>query len=255
MKKEEGKRGQLTIFIIVAILVIAIVALFFAFPKLRTAVGVEKLETPENFIQTCLQDTIKENVEIISSQGGSLEPEFSYLYKDNKLKYLCYNNEYYKPCIPQISFLRDYIEDEIKKSIEEDVDFCFNSLKEDYNNRGYITNFKEGDIIVELLPKKIVTTINHEFVFSKDENTQRRETFRVVLNNNLYELTAIAQNIIEWETIYGGADCDSYMDVYSKMLCEKYPQTDDTTVYILTDKDTENKFQFALRSIALTPNG
>ena len=81
MIKRGGKRAQLTIFIIVAILVIAIVALFFAFPKLRTSVGVEKLETPENFIQTCLKDTIQENVETISSQGGSLEPEFSYLYQ------------------------------------------------------------------------------------------------------------------------------------------------------------------------------
>ena len=53
------KRGQLTIFIIVAILVIAIVALFFAFPKLRTAVGIEKPLSPEKFIQTCLEDTIK----------------------------------------------------------------------------------------------------------------------------------------------------------------------------------------------------
>ena len=75
------------------------------------------------------------------------------------------------------------------------------------------------------------------------------------MNNNLYELTAIAQNIIEWETIYGEADCDYYMDLYSNIKCEKYPQTDDTTIYILTDKNTEDKFQFASRSIAFAPIG
>lgn len=250
---ERGVRGQLTIFIIVAILIVAIVALFFSIPKLRTAVGIEKLESPENFIQTCLEDTIKENVETISLQGGSLNPEFYYLYQDNKLQYLCYSNEYYKPCVVQIPFLRDHIEEEIKESIKEDVNFCFNSLKQTYEDRGYTTNLKKGDFIVELLPKKIVTTINNEFSFSKGDETQRRETFRVVVNNNLYELAAIAQNIIERETIFGGADPDMYMDIYSDLKIEKYPQIDETTVYILTNKNTDDKFQFTSRSIALAP--
>ena len=251
----EKKRGQVTIFIIVAILVVAVVALLFAFPKLRTAVGIEKLESPENFIQTCLEDAIKEDVELISLQGGSLEPEHSYLYQDNKLQYLCYSNEYYKPCMVQVPFLRNHIEDEIKKSIEEDVNFCFNSLEQTYDDKGYTTNLKKGEIIVELLPQKIITTINSEFTFSKADDTQRRETFRIILNNNLYELTAIAQNILEWETLYGGADPDGYMNTYSNLKVEKYPQTDETTIYILTDKNTEEKFQFASRSLAFAPIG
>ncbi len=249
----QKKRGQLTIFIIIAILVVAIVALFFAFPKLRTAVGIEKPESPEKFIQTCLEDTIKENVDMISKQGGSIEPSPNILYQDEKIQYLCYSNEYYKPCIVQIPFLKDHIENEIKSSVEEDINFCFNSLKQTYSDRGYNVNLKKGDIIIELLPKKIVTTMNYDFTFSKADETQRRETFRVVLNNNLYELVAIAQNIIEWETIYGGADPDSYMNIYSNLKVEKYPQIDETNVYILTEKDTNDKFQFASRSIAYAP--
>ena len=253
VNKRGNKRGQITIFIIIAILVIAIVALFFAFPKLRTAVGIEKPLSPEKFIQTCLEDTIKENVDIISKQGGSMEPSPSVLYQDNKLQYLCYSNEYYKPCIVQVPFLREHIENEIKNSTQEDVKFCFDSLKKTYDDKGYSTSLKKNDIIVELLPQKILTTINNEFTFSKADDTQRRETFRVVVNNNLYELTAIAQNIMEWETKFGGADCNSYMDLYKDLKCEKEPLTDDTTVYVLTDTDKEFKFQFALRNYAIPP--
>ena len=259
MKKGEknfiknSKRGQLTIFIIVAILVVTIVALLFAFPKLRTSVGFEKPESPENFIQTCLEDTIKENVELISLQGGSLEPSPSILYQDEKIQYLCYRNEDLKPCIIQIPFLREHIEDEIKKSIEEDVNFCFDSLKQNYDDKGYSTNLKTGETIVELLPDKIATTMNNEFTFSKADETQRRETFRVVFNNNLYELAAIAQNILDWETKFGGADCNIYMDLYKYLKCNKEPLTDDTTIYILTNTDQEFKFQFALRNNAIPP--
>ena len=243
------KRSQLTIFIIVAILVVAIVALFFAFPKLRTAVGIEKLETPENFIQTCLQDAIKENVEIISSQGGSLEPSLSVLYNDEKIQYLCYTPQKYQACVVQVPFLEKHIEDEIKNSIKEDVDFCFNSLKENYDDRGYIASLKPGEIIVELLPQKIVTTINTEFVFSKDGTTQRRETFRVVLNNNLYELVAIAQSIMNSEISFGGGVEQFYMELYTDIKIELLrPFTEDTTIYILTDRNTQDKFKFAFQS-------
>lgn len=249
-----NKRGQLTIFIIIAILVVAIVALFFAFPKLRTAVGIEKPESPERFVQSCLEDTIKENVELISLQGGSLEPEPFILYQDNKLQYLCYTNENLKPCVMQIPFLEQHIENEIKNSIEGiggDVDFCFNSLKQTYSDRGYTTNLKKGDVKVELLPRRVITTMDYEFTFSKGDTTERRETFNVVLNNNLYELIAIAQNIMDRETRFGDANVNYYMDLYSDMKVEKEPLDDDTRIYTLTSKERNEKFQFAVRNFAI----
>jgi len=75
------------------------------------------------------------------------------------------------------------------------------------------------------------------------------------LNNNLYELTAIAQNILNWETRYGDADCDYYMDLYSEIKCEKPKRTTDGTIYVLTNKPTDDKFQFASRSLIIGPFG
>ncbi|MEK6823424.1 MAG: hypothetical protein AABY06_00155 [Nanoarchaeota archaeon] len=246
MNKE---RGQITIFIIVAIMVIAIVALLFAFPKLKTAVGFEKLQSPENFIQTCLEDTINENVNIISKQGGTLEPSPYILYQDEKIQYLCYNPQKYQACVVQIPFLEKHIEDEIKKSIEDNVNFCFNSLKQTYEDRGYTTNLKKGEVIVELLPKRIITTMNYEFTFSKEEDIQKREIFRVIVNNNnLYELVAIAQSIMDWEILMGDSFEQNYMDFYTWLKVEKKRPGDDTTIYILTDRNTDDKFKFAIQS-------
>ena len=245
----EKKRGQLTIFIIVAILVVAIVALLFAFPKLRTSVGFEKPESPENFIQTCLEDTIKENVETLSKQGGSLEPSLSILYQDEKIQYLCYTPQKYQACVVKIPFLEKHIEDEIKKSIEDDVNFCFNSLKQTFDDKGYTANLKKGEIIVELLPQRIVTTINNEFTFSKADETQRRETFRVIVDNNLYELIGIAQSIMSDEIFFGDSFEQAYMEFDTNVKVEKKrPVTEGTTIYILTDRNTQDKFKFAIQS-------
>lgn len=243
------KRGQVTIFIIIAILVVAVVALVLTLsPSLKKGVG-GKPDSPENFIQTCLEDTIKENAELIASQGGSLNPEFYYLYQDNKLQYLCYTNELYETCYVQVPFISKHIENEIKESIEADVNFCFNSLKEKYKD----STLTKGDITVELLPKRIVTTIDNTFVFTEAGDTERRESFRIILNNNLYELSRIASSIINWETTYGDSDPDAYMAIYPDLKVEKHLQDDGTAVYIITDRNTKNKFQFASRSLLTSP--
>ena len=250
--KMKNKRGQVTIFIIVAVLIIAAVALVFTLsPGLRTKIT--QPENPQEFIQTCLEDTIQEDVELLSLQGGSLEPEFSYQYEGNELQYLCYTKDYYKLCTVQVPFLRENIEEEIKNNIKDDVDICFNLLKETYENKNYQVNSKKGEIKVDLLPNKILTTINSTFTLTKGEDVKKYEKFNVIVNNNLYELVAIAQNIVEWETTYGEAEPDLYMDLYPDLKVEKHPQSDETYIYIITDKNTGNKFQFASRSLAYAP--
>ena len=244
-----NKRGQVTIFIIIAILVVAIIAVIFAVsPKLRSSIS-GKTESPENFIQTCLEDVIKEDVDLISLQGGSLEPEFYYLYEDNKLQYLCYTNELYETCYVQIPFIAKHIEDEIKENIKTDVDFCFNSLKENYKD----SSLKKGDLTVELLPNRIVATADNEFTFTKSGQTQTHKTFRVIVHNNLYELSRIASSIINWESTYGDADPSAYMAIYPDLKVEKHLQDDATAVYIIEERDTGNKFQFASRSLLTSP--
>ena len=43
------------------------------------------------------------------------------------------------------------------------------------------------------------------------------------------------------------------MILYPGVKVEKYKQEDGTTVYILTDRNTNDKFQFAVRSLAWPP--
>ena len=43
------------------------------------------------------------------------------------------------------------------------------------------------------------------------------------------------------------------MNYYHDLKVEKNKQTDGSTIYILTERDTENKFQFASRSVAWPP--
>ncbi len=250
-----NKRGQVTIFIIVAILIIVIGALIYMLsPGLRSAIGQDP-NNPYEFIKTCLEEDVENNIALVSSQGGSMDPEHYYLYADTNIEYLCYTNEAYETCIIQQPMLKQHVEKEIKSSLESLVDQCFYSMEESFDKKGYGVDLKEGSFDVMLMPNQIdIIFEGYEFTISKDE-VERYDKFKVeILNNNLYELINIANSILEWETSYGNSETTIYMDYYHNLKVEKKAQEDGTTVYILTNRDTGNKFQFASRSLVF-PSG
>ncbi len=257
---KEGKKGQVTIFIIIAILIVALGVLIYMFyPELKAKTSGEA-KSPSAFIQDCMQEKIQETVEIISSQGGSVEPGFFFQYyssdeeKTYNLEYLCYTNEYYSPCSVQQPMLISHIQTEIKNEIKTDAKNCFDNLKKSYVGKGYTTDldFNEENIEVELLPEKIVVDFKANLTLTKGE-TEKYEVFKVVLNNNLYQFADIANGIVAKESLFGVLDCEDYMTYYHNLKCEQYPQLDGSIVYILSHRDSENKFQFALRSYVFPP--
>ena len=245
----ENSKGQLTIFIIVAIIVVSLIAMiYFLFPGVLVNLGIAS-GNPGNFMQTCIEEEIQKNVETISAQGGSLEPENFILYKDDKIEYLCFNENDYLPCVMQQPLLKQHIENEIKRGIKNQEDVCFEKLKENFQKIGYDVSLKRGETIVELLPEKISVTFENDLTLTK-ENSERIEKINVVLNNNLYELTSIADSILNWEARYGDAETTIYMSYYKDLKVEKLKQSEGGTIYILTNRNTGEKFQFASRSVA-----
>ena len=253
MQKGANKRGQVTIFIIIAILVVGIVALiFFLVPRTTTETGFNP-ESPEAFMQNCLDGPIEDVVSTVSAQGGSVVPEFYFMYGGERIEYLCYTNEYYKTCVVQQPMLKQHIESEISGAIVGDVSSCFTSLQENYRADGYSVELQQGITNVELLPKRIVVSFPDYVLTTTKGETARHDAFSVVLNNNLYELTSIANSIIDWEATYGEAETTAYMAYYKDLKVEKHTQQDGTKIYVITDRNLGNKFQFASRSQAWPP--
>ena len=141
-KKKKGKfkiqkKGQVTIFIIIAILIIALVVLFYLLiPRAETTVVFDE-KNPDAFIQFCLEDKIEDVVEKVSLQGGSFAPEHYFTYNDVNIEYLCYTNKNYETCVIQRPLLKQHVESEIENEIKQDVIDCFNALKQSYEEKNY----------------------------------------------------------------------------------------------------------------------
>ena len=63
----------------------------------------------------------------------------------------------------------------------------------------------------------------------------------------------IATSILQFETSYGDSDISTLMLYYPDMAIEKVKRSDGTTIYIIEDKQSKLKFQFASRSYAWPP--
>ena len=254
MKKRviDQTKGQVTIFIIFAIIIVVMGVLIFMFwPQIQSTLGLAE-SNPSAFIQVCLEEEIQTAVATLSLRGGSLEPQHYYVYDDTNIEYLCYTNEYYKTCTMQQPMLIKHIESEIENNISDTARQCFEDMKESFEKQGFDVRLRPGNLNVELLPEKIVVNFNHSLILTKEDST-KYETFSVVLDNNLYELTSIAKSILGFETTYGDSETTTYMDYYPDLKIEKKKQTDGTTIYIITERSSENKFQFASRSLAWPP--
>ena len=254
----ENKSGQVTIFVIIGIIIIAAAVLVYMFfPEISFALGIGP-QNPQEYIQTCLEENLKEVIENVSLQGGSSNPENYYLYDDHMIEYLCYTNQYYVPCVVQKPMLKKSVENEIMAGISETASECFADMKKSYERRGYSVSMSSGESEIQLVPDKVIAIFNNEIVLTKGSNSERYESIKVFIDMNLYELVSIATSIMAMESRFGDSETTVYMDYYHDLKVEKKKQSDGTTVYILSERSSvvedreepEIKFQFASRSYA-----
>ncbi len=264
-----SKRGQVTIFIILGVIIVGAAALvYFLYPQIKSAfLGISD---PQSFIQSCVQDKIKTIISNLSMQGGSIAPQNYYSYYNeitNKLytvDYLCYNNQDYLPCVMQQPLLQQHVESEIQTNLQSTADSCFADLQKNYQNRGYTVNFVKGSTVVDILPGRVIVTFNNQLTLTKD-TTQRYEQLNAVVSNNLYDFLSITSSILNWEATYGDAPAQTYMLYYHNLIVEKKEvgsrndpaagnrNSDGTKIYILTNINTGEMFQFATRGYVIPP--
>jgi hypothetical protein len=250
-----NKNAQVTIFVVIALVIVgAGILVYFLFPDTISdfvSTGSD-LENPQLKLQQCVEENIVETIQTLSLQGGDLDPTNYILYDDSKVRYLCYTGEYYQPCVMQESMLINYVENQIEGTVLEQADNCFKDLIDEYEKKGYVVSVGSGDITLELVPENVVINFDRSVTLTKEE-TRTYEGFDIVVNNNIYELLEITNKILDDEAKYGDSETTTVMEQYHHIKVEKDLKTDGSTIYTLTNRDTEDKFMFASRSLVMPP--
>ncbi len=248
MEKMKLKKGQVSVFIILGILIVVVLLILFS----RDA-GFDTIfakQSPYQEIEGCAQTAIQEGLDILMLQGGVIESENYFMYEGKKIDYVCYSENEYENCIMQKPILVNTIRDELEKYSAPKIKSCLSSVKNNLESRGYSVVMRDPEIVIDLVPDNVLVDMNLGLRIEKT-GVESFDHIRTGIKSKIYNFALITSSISQWETRYGDSETLNYMLYYPSLKVEKKKQSDGTTIYILTDRGTDEKFYFASRSIAI----
>ncbi len=246
-----NKKAQVTIFIILALILIVSIALIYVIIR-KPEISLSPEENPEAYIEKCARDVVAESVEKIFKGGGRIDPELFIMHQGGKYNYLCYNKNYYLTCINHHPMLKNIVEEEIEKDTINQIKRCFFSLKEDLEKKKYSVLLGELDYQINLAPQKVLIEINRKLDFSKEGNVKEIKKFNSRIISPLYELIMVAREIVNQESQFCNFEYNGFMLLYPKYDLKRI-EYDESRLYRIIDRVTSKEFKFAVRSCAFPP--
>ncbi len=235
------KKGQVTIFILVAIMIVSAILVFFLWARptyFSKSTGVAGFES-------CVKDALRDDINELEGKAGFIEPDFSYKYMGENLTYLCYTNDFYKTCTVQVPLLKNVFGKNLKALIQDKVSACYDASLDSLKNQGYEVTSGDISYDIKMEPGVVRLEIDAPTIVGSGKFAR----FNVKLNSPIYDMIMIATSILQFETKYGDADVSQMTLYYPDYYIDKIKRGDGTTIYILENKALGDKFKFASRSL------
>jgi len=250
-----NRRGQVTIFIIVAIVLVAIVALFFVLRSMAVPKIVHLAEeNPEAFMQLCIEDDLNAITHLLTLQGGFYDPkDYVLVGNDNKATYLCKNVGSFKPCINQHPMYFTEVANEVKREISPVIEQCFNDMETGFEEKGMDVVLGDNTIIdVNLAPENVFVNVKRDFSLIQKGEMKNYQEVNLGLRSSLYDLSHVAARIANNEAEFCYFSAIGYMALHPEYLISMRKYSDGTKAYTLTDSQTGDEMNFATRGCVLT---
>ncbi len=222
-KKREGrmpklsKRGQVTIFVIVAIVIVAAVILVFAFRGNLFGSSIPGEFVPVyDYYTSCIEQEAELALDILESQGGKIDagdyvlgssyaPFSSHLnFAGISIPYWYYvsGNNLIKEQAPTISEM----ENEMNSFIESRLNGC--DLEQFYE-QGFYIELSDPDVETKIEDNQVKVDVNAEIIVTRDSNSARKTEHEVIVESKLGKLYNTAKEI------YDKQKSDAFLEEYA----------------------------------------
>lgn len=244
------KRGQVTIFIIIALAIVGLILFLFVFKGGPTLFKTGEI-SPNTFLKDCMEPDLRKAVDMLGKNGSYEKPEGNVMYKGEPYKYLCFTAEYYKTCTIQQPFIKNNFEKELARILKPKAQQCAQNLITEYKNRGYsVLSQKTPEVNISITPSSVRAEFFVNLALTKSGVTQKIEKFQADLDSEMYNLLFIANSIVDFEATFGDSEITAYMQYYPDLRIDKIKRDDGSKIYILSNVVTKEVFRFASRSLA-----
>lgn len=252
------KRGQITTFIIVGVVaVIAILVLFFLRNSVfETIAGADRVDgylkgqmnNIDKEVTRCVDEKVKNDLDILGKQGGFFEPKYYLNYYGNKISYLCMDVPPDLPC-RNTMLTKEEIEKQLNDKLKSELKTCvdlasFNAVKlYDYD---LIYDMNNLDVVTNVNIKNVLVNVSFPVEIKKNEFDLKKNNFINIVNIPMGEVISVVNDILNYEAVSGNFNTLSY-DLLSinTYLVKKYSPFGNK-LYTVQIKDYNYMFQFAI---------
>jgi hypothetical protein len=247
------RKGQATLWIILAIVLLAAILLFFFLfnsePSLIMPDGTS-VANPQQYIEECISQELYETIDILLPRGGFVAPKNYKIYRGIPIEYLCEHEGFYAPCIMQHPMLLREIEEQLETQTHIATSECFAQLRREISARGGAMTYDSFSYELDLDPDVVRVTVFTDATVTLHDLTARYHQFNVNIKTPLYNLVSIALEIAAQESKYCYFEYVGYSITYPRYRVTKDALSDPTKFYLIHDTKTAQNMTIAIRSCA-----
>ncbi|MBL7058854.1 hypothetical protein ISS08_00160 [Candidatus Pacearchaeota archaeon] len=229
-----NKKGQITIFVVVAIILIAVISLFYLFKDNLRSSGSGEYDYIYSFVEECIKDVGKSATYYVSERGGYFIPsELS----AEEIPYYYYSGQSYLPS-------KEQIEDEISKYVNEMLFFCTQNFV-DFSE----INISQGKINskTHVHEEEIIFEVEYPITIQKGENTVIIKDFEnIPIFMKLGSIYDLSSEIIEQQK--GNNEtcltCPLNFAIEHDLYVDISLYNNDTILYLIEDQDYSPSLKF-----------
>ncbi len=242
-----GRRGQVTLFIILGIVVFSgiLAFIFWVKPIMDSSRSVSM-----NF-DACVSHTVSEKVSDLAITGGFKKPEFGVIYKGQRIPYFIYTSQNDETGTTQVPFPEKKFEEELLPLVYDGINICYKNSLTKLQNLGYDVKKGEIEVYLTILPEKIEVLINAPTTI---EGRQFEEII-IPVQSDIYGILSMANLIMNDEleikrsNYYPSVDISSQlMSIYQDYIITSLYRTDSTKIYSIKNTNYDIEYKFAVRS-------
>jgi len=229
------KRGQVTIFLMVGILILFIFAGLFYIVSVLEQKGLlaETEELPEtlalktrvsSFVESCLRETAIPGIYLLGIQGGVIYPADPTKVLITESSIINYG---YLNGVDQLSV--EAMEEELDLYIEENLDFCLDDFYP-FTEQGLLITSKELNSESKINGEQVVLRLDYEVKIVKGEDELTLNSFSGTVPLQVGNVVEEAKSLVE--------NREQVSSVQSAYFRTAFPFSRDTIIYSLSDENS-----------------
>jgi len=223
-----NNRGQMTFFVILAIVIVALVVIFFA---VRSGFFVSSIPVEfrpvYNLYSACIEQEAENALSILGTQGGKIDtgdyiPGSEYAPFSSHLNFLgipvpywyyVSGNNLIKENVPS----KTDMEDEVSAFLEDGINNCdFTQFYE----QGFYIELGDPKVDTKIRDSVVEITVNSDIVVSREDRSARKTRHKIEVDSNIGEFYDIAKDI------YNREKDEAFLENYAVDVLRSYAPVD-----------------------------